>query len=277
MQDRKFPGPEVLARQVADGDGGCVIDGTLLEKVAAIGGRFGGKLVFRCCPVQSDGTAIGCVRRKLHLRPLPGLGMTMVEDRPVAYAAGRRRRLARGFRSGVARAGCRCGGGVVPGRRPLARRAGLYLDIQTMAGRAGDRGDAAPDARPHEAREFPDPAETDAAAPGQPCWHRMHRGDLRIRDGVWPGQRHLRLVPDSQGRLRAWTLNTNLHELGATKKNSSGARNPTRRAISAPKIGPTVSPASAPLPTAIRWCWSWAAARPGFRSRRGCINSASIR
>ena len=63
----------------------------------------------------------------------------------------------------------------------------------------------------------------------------------------------------------------------ATKNNSSGAPNPTRRAISAPRTGPTVSPASAPLPTAIPRCWSSAAGRPGSRSRRGCSSSASTR
>ncbi len=60
-------------------------------------------------------------------------------------------------------------------------------NIQTMAGRPAIEATLRRDACPHQAREFPDPAETNAAAPGQPRRQRMHRGDLRIRDGVWPG------------------------------------------------------------------------------------------
>src|ERR1039458_2896343 len=85
---------------------------------------------------------------------------------PTPDAAGRHRTLAHGLRSGLAVARCRGGGGVVPGRRALARRAGLYLEHPDHGRPAGDRGDAAPDAGPHQACEFPYPVETHAAAPG---------------------------------------------------------------------------------------------------------------
>ena len=66
----------------------------------------------------------------------------------------------------------------------------------------------------------------------------------------------LRLVPDGEGRLRAWTLNTNLHELrGHEEAFKRRARARIRRATSAPRTGPTGWRASAPSPTAIRPCW----------------------
>jgi len=90
---------------------------------------------------------------------------------PAPYAAGQRGMLARGIRGRLAIARRRGGGGVVPGRRTLARRAGFYLEYPDHGRTAGDRSDAAPDAGPHETCEFPHSAAADAAALGQPRRH----------------------------------------------------------------------------------------------------------
>ena len=64
--------------------------------------------------------------------------------------------------------------------------------------------------------------------------------------------------------MRAWTLNTNLHELRGHEEEFKRRAEPEldarfrRRELERP-----ARQDSAPMPTAIRPCWLWAAARPG--------------
>ena len=106
-----------------------------------------------------------------------GLAIVFADDTgrgsPTPFAAGRSGSLACRIRGGLALARRRRGGRVISGRRAVARRARLHLDHRDHGWPAGDRSDAAPDSCPHPAHEFPHPAETHAAASGQPRRQRL--------------------------------------------------------------------------------------------------------
>ena len=94
---------------------------------------------------------------------------------------------------------------------------------------------------------------------------------------VGPCNGALRLVPDRHGRLHAWTLNTNLHEIRGHEEAFRRRGEPDSTRDFGTRTGPTVSPASALSPTAIRRYWSSAAARAGLARRRAALRQLGYR
>ena len=171
--------------------------------------------------------------------------MTVVEDRPRLTPLAEAEDWLTAFDTALQAQDAAAAAGLVPRRRAVARRARLHLEHPDHGRPAGDRGHAARDAGAHQAEKLPHSAEAHAAALGWPRRHRLHRGALRIRHA-----RSARATAccawcrDRQGRLYAPGRSTpTCTSSAATKKRSSGARERrTRRATSAPKIGPTGSP-----------------------------------
>ncbi len=138
--------------------------------------------------------------------------------------------------------------------RPLARRAGLHLDDPDRVRPRGHRDNAARDAGAHAAKEFPHSAAPHAAALGHPRRHRSIEALFEFETALRPGQRRVAAGARSAGqsRLRAWTLNTNLHELRGHEEEFKRARRARlQRATSAPRTGATASQGSAHSPTTI--------------------------
>ena len=188
-------------------------------------------------------------------------------------------RLARGLRSGLAVARCRGGGRVVPRRRALARRAGFHLDHRRPwpAGRRSRRRCAQTLARTKPANFRIPPKRTPP--------RRVSRAGTECIEAIFEFETAFGPANGIRAPRPRWP-----RPAARLDVEHQPARNPrprrriqaprgtaTRRATSAPKLARPARQGSAPLPTAIRRCWSWAAARPGSRSRRGCISSASIR
>ena len=144
---------------------------------------------------------------------------------------------------------CRTGCGATcwpsPGRsRPSTGRAAIERNAARDACRAPSR---ATSTFRHSARRR---AGSPAPAPN------ASRRSFEFETAFGPCNGVLRLVPDGEGRLRAWTLNTNLHELrGHEEEFKRRAPSPTRRATSARENWADRARAgSAPSPTAIRPC-----------------------
>ena len=78
------------------------------------------------------------------------------------------------------------GGGrrTVSARWPLARRAGLHLDHPDLVRPAGNRGNAARNARAHEAGTFSFSGKENIAALADARRNGSHRGPVRIRNRV---------------------------------------------------------------------------------------------
>ena len=85
--------------------------------------------------------------------------------------------------------------------------------IGTMAGRAAIKDKLAETLARTKPRQFHIPPKRTpprwVARAGTDCIEAL----FEFETALGPGNGVLRLVPDGQGRLRAWTLNTNLHEL----------------------------------------------------------------
>ena len=119
--------------------------------------------------------------------------------------------------------------------------------IQTIAGRAAIERNAAQTLARTQPRDFHiPPKRTPPRWVAAPAPNASRRSRVRYRLRPLPTA-CFALSPDGDGRLRAWTLNTNLHELrGHEEAFKRRARAATRRATSAPRTGSTGWRASAP-------------------------------
>ena len=170
-------------------------------------------------------------------------------------------------------AGARRGRGrrAVPAGRAVARRARLHLDHPNHGRprrhrpRCCARRSPAPSRATSTSRQSRTPPRWVTRA-GTECIEAI----FEFETAFGPCNGVLRLVPDGEGRLRAWTLNTNLHELrGHEEEFKRRAEPDSTRDFGAENWADRAGAGSAPSPTAIRPCWWSAAARPGFRSPRG--------
>ena len=154
--------------------------------------------------------------------------------------------------------------------------------LQTMAGRPSIEATLRQTLARTKPTNFHIPPKANAAALGQPRRHRSHRGHLRIRDRVRPMATASSALSPIRKRRRVcapgrWSRPCK--NSADTKRLLRNARRgpTTMRATSAATTGSIGSTTRALMPIATPRSLLSAAARPGSRSRRVCISSASIR
>ena len=149
----------------------------------------------------------------------------------------------------------------------MARRARLHLDYRDHGRPAGHRGDAARDARAHQACEFPYPAEAHAAAlghrAGTDCIEAIFDFDTAFGPGNGIAASCARQPGPACAPGRSTPICTNS---AATKKQFKRRGEPdSTRDFGAENWSDRLARAARLCRPRSRRCWSSAAARPGCR------------